>query len=247
MPATIGVLRADLESRDAREARRLLVAFDDARRRAPDAATATLRKLRRALSRELRAEPRSVVLALAEALVGRDHHADRFLAYELVAAHRPTMFALTRAEVRRLGSGLSDWAGVDCFACYVAGPAWREGRISDDTIGRWARSSDRWWRRAAVVSTVALNAAARGGTGDAARTLRIAALAMEDRDPMVVKALSWALRELAKRDPATVRRFVASHAARLAALVRREVTHKLDTGRKNPRARAARPPASRSA
>jgi 3-methyladenine DNA glycosylase AlkD len=234
---------ADSETRAARQ---LLDGLDDKRRLAPDATTATLRRLRRALSRDLRSVPRSTVLLLANALVDRDGYADRFLAYELVAAHAPTMSALSEAEVQHLGRGLGDWGGVDCFACYVAGPAWREGRLSDRAIARWLGSSDRWWRRAAVASTVALNSAARGGDGDSARTLRIAALAADDRDPMVVKALSWALRELTKRDPAAVRRFVTAHADRLAALVRREVTHKLDTGRKNPRKTAARRSLARS-
>ena len=56
-----------------------------------------------------------------------------------------------------------------------------------------------------------------------------------DRDPMVVKALSWSLRELAKRDPAAVRRFLSDQGGALHALVRREVGNKLRTGLKNPR------------
>jgi 3-methyladenine DNA glycosylase AlkD len=56
-----------------------------------------------------------------------------------------------------------------------------------------------------------------------------------DREPMVVKALSWALRELAKREPAAVRAFLAEREGRLAARVVREVRSKLDTGLKSPR------------
>jgi len=52
---------------------------------------------------------------------------------------------------------------------------------------------------------------------------------------MVVKALSWALRELAKRDPQAVSAFLTEHEAALAARVVREVRNKLTTGRKNPR------------
>ena len=98
-----------------------------------------------------------------------------------------------------------------------------------------ARSRDRWWRRAAVVCTVALNNRARGGSGDARRTLAICRLALGDDDPMVVKALSWALRELAKRDREAVVSFLARHEAELPALVRREVRSKLVTGLKAPR------------
>jgi 3-methyladenine DNA glycosylase AlkD len=87
-------------------------------------------------------------------------------------------------------------------------------------------------RRAALVSTVPLNLAAAGGTGDAPRTLDICRRLVDDRDDMVVKALSWALRELVARDREAVRGFLADHDARLAARVRREVATKLDTGRK---------------
>ena len=56
---------------------------------------------------------------------------------------------------------------------------------------------------------------------------------MKDRDDMVVKAVSWALRELAKRDPRAVRDFLARQP--VAARVAREVRNKLTTGLKNPR------------
>ena len=56
-----------------------------------------------------------------------------------------------------------------------------------------------------------------------------------DRHDLVVKALSWALRELGKRDPESVRHFLESHRDEVAARVNREVSNKLDTGRKDPR------------
>ena len=46
-----------------------------------------------------------------------------------------------------------------------------------------------------------LNLRAAGGTGDAERTLAVCAQLAADRDDMVVKALSWALRELIVWDP----------------------------------------------
>jgi 3-methyladenine DNA glycosylase AlkD len=58
---------------------------------------------------------------------------------------------------------------------------------------------------------------------------------VDDRDDMVVKALSRALRELAKREPAGVARFIRDEKDRLASRVRREVKSKLETGRKTPK------------
>jgi 3-methyladenine DNA glycosylase AlkD len=82
-----------------------------------------------------------------------------------------------------------------------------------------------------------LNNKTRGGHGDTARTLEICRRLVADREDMVVKALSWALRELAKRDPPAVENFLVEHEGRLAARILREVRNKLRTGLKNPRNR----------
>jgi 3-methyladenine DNA glycosylase AlkD len=136
---------------------------------------------------------------------------------------------------------MNTWSDVDCFGCFVGGVAWRSGRISDREVARFASSADRWRRRAALVATVPLNAKSRGATsatGEAARTLAVCAQLLDDRDDMVVKAMSWALRELAKRNPLAVREFLSAHSERLAARVRREVANKLTTGRKSARSRS---------
>jgi 3-methyladenine DNA glycosylase AlkD len=52
---------------------------------------------------------------------------------------------------------------------------------------------------------------------------------------MVAKALSWALRELAKREPRAVREYVSGRKDLLPAIVLREVNNKLRTGLKNPK------------
>ena len=202
----------------------------------PDMRTATVRSARRELSRELAAADPETMLALALRLL-REHPEDpyRFVAYELVHYHPAALHALNAASLERLGAGMASWEAVDTFAPYLSGPAWREGQAPDSLIVRWARSKDRWWRRAALVSTVALNLRARGGHGDARRTLLICELLTGDRDDMVVKAMSWALRELSRRDRKAVEEFVNTHRAVLAPRVLREVNHKLTTGLKQPR------------
>jgi 3-methyladenine DNA glycosylase AlkD len=207
----------------------------DARIARTPAVTAPLRGLRREYSRRLAGSPAAEVVALAAALVERGGIPRRFIACELVHYHPGALASLGVRELARLGRGLNSWGAVDMFACYLAGPAWRERQVSDALVRRWARSADRWWRRAALVSTVPLNSRALGGRGDTARTVAICRMLVADRDDMVVKALSWALRELVKRDPAAARRFVASHRRVLAARVVREVGNKLATGLKNPR------------
>jgi 3-methyladenine DNA glycosylase AlkD len=193
--------------------------------------TAQIRNIRRDFSKRLAKVPAQDVLNLALRLL--DPH--RLVAYELIHHHRAALRSLGEIELKQLGQGMDSWDDVDTFACYLAGPAWRERQVTDALIHRWAWSADRWWRRAALVSTVPLNNKARGGHGDAPRTLEVCHLLIDDRDDMVVKAMSWALRELAKREPQAVRDFLAEHGSELAARVKREVQNKLGTGLKNPR------------
>jgi 3-methyladenine DNA glycosylase AlkD len=201
----------------------------------PALQTDAVRAVRRAFSRRLTATPPRQVVALALRLLSRPEMAPRFLAYELICHHRAALQSLRAADLARLGRGLDSWGAVDCFACYLAGRAWRERQVTDRLVHGWARSPDRWWRRAALVSTVPLNSKAHGGSGDGPRTLAVCRLLVNDRDDMVVKALSWALRALTQRDPESVRRFLIEQQDGLAARVLREVRNKLATGRKNPR------------
>jgi 3-methyladenine DNA glycosylase AlkD len=193
------------------------------------------RKVLRDVARALRADPPARVLAFAGALLGTGVHEARQVAFELVAGRADVMAQLDGRGVEALGAGNDNWASVDCFGVYVAGPAWRAGAVSDAQVLGWATSADRWWRRTALVATVALNLRSRGGTGDPARTLGICDALVGDRDPMVVKALSWALRSLVGAAPDAVRAFLATHGDGVPALVRREVENKLETGLKRGR------------
>jgi 3-methyladenine DNA glycosylase AlkD len=196
--------------------------------------TESIRTVRREFSRRLAKEPPEFIVALALKLT-RGQSVPRFFAYELVQHHAAAFRSLDPRSLEELSRGNDSWETVDSFACYLAGPAWREGQVSEALIRRWARSSDRWWRRTALASTVPLNNKARGGRGDTHRTLSICKLLLTDRDDMVVKALSWSLRELSKRDPESVRKFLKQNKNALAPRVIREVSNKLQTGLKNPR------------
>lgn len=171
---------------------------------------------------------------LVRALHAGGTHEGRQVGYEILEKRPDARASLNRRTLEALGAGNDNWASVDTFATRIAGPAWREGRIGDEVLREWAASDDRWWRRTAVVCTVALNTRARGGTGDADRTLALCSRLAGDSDPMVAKGLSWALRSLVGHDPGAVRTFLAEHDGVLAALVKREVRNKLETGKKNP-------------
>ncbi len=195
---------------------------------------ASLRAVRRELSTQVESmSPRDTIRLAFEILEAAPPGAFPVV-FELLWYHPTALAAIRIADLRRIGRDMSGWGEVDCFSG-IAGVAWRNDQITDSDVHRWAHSKNRWWRRAALVSTVPLNMKSQGGSGDAKRTLAVCRLLVGDRDDMVVKAMSWALRALSTREPKRVDAFVEKHSDKLAARVIREVRNKLSTGRKDGR------------
>jgi hypothetical protein len=195
----------------------------------------SMRAVRREYTKRVKgAEPREVVTLAME--LYRQRRVPRFIGDELILFHKRALETLSTVDVVWFGKGMDCWDQVDCYGGYISGPAWRAGLIEDGLVHEWTESPDRWWRRAALVSTVALNGR-ESGNGDAKRTLAVCERLIDDRHDMVIKAMSWALRALAVRDAQAARRFVDRHRERLAARVVREVENKLRTGLKNPKAK----------
>ena len=194
--------------------------------------TAAIRAVRREFSRKIAKSTPESVTQLALHLLD-ENPSLRFFSYELVSNHKLAGQQLMVDDLLKLGKNLNSWSSVDSFATILSGPMWARGNLPDKTVTEWARSKDLWWRRTALVSTVALSR--RGDPDDIIRTEKICTLLAADKQDMVVKALSWALRELAKKHPKEAANFLARHKQVLAPRVIREVNNKLKTGLKSPR------------
>lgn len=218
---------------DLTTAKRVASGIDAEIRALPVPNAPNARAIRRKYSRQLKEADPEFVVNVARALL--ENHGHRWISCELIANHDAAFQRIGENELQEFGRGINSWGSVDSFARALAGPAWLRGLVPDEVIHRWAHSDDRWWRRAALVSTVALNVRSRGGTGDVPRTLAVCRILVQDHDDMVVKAMSWALRELVVHDPESVGKFLREHEDVLAARVKREVMNKLTTGLKNPR------------
>jgi 3-methyladenine DNA glycosylase AlkD len=191
-----------------------------------------IRPIIQELTKRFKSSPPEEVIRFAQQLNQTRILEAQQIAIEVLDKHKKAREGLALEEILTFGEGMDNWVSTDYFAGLLAGPAWRDGRIPDEVIHDWATSEDKWWRRAAVVCTVALNQKARGGTGDAIKTLKVCEIVAEDEDEMVAKGLSWALRELAKRDADPVIEFLNQHENILPKIVVREVRRKIETGRK---------------
>ena len=218
---------------DPLEAKSIAAVIEAELRALPFKNTASERAIRRRYSRELEQARPELIFALARELI-RIYNL-RWIAYELIREHKIAFNSLDEMELEEFGQGINSWWTVDAFARTLSGPAWLNGQISDETIMKWGHSEDLWWRRAALVSTVAWNVRSQGGPGDVSRTFAVCRLLVSDHEDMVVKAMSWALRELVSYDPEAVQTFINDYTDVLAARIKYEVGNKLRTGLKNPR------------
>lgn len=121
------------------------------------------------------------------------------------------MFVLARM------ADLDGWAVADCLAdvgarCLTAD----ERRL--DKVEAFVDNPHLWTRRAALVLTLPWAKTTR----DPERMLGWAARLVPDREWFIQKAIAWWLRELSKREPDRVGRFLAEHGVGMKAFARKE-------------------------
>jgi 3-methyladenine DNA glycosylase AlkD len=196
-------------------------------------ATPALRRLARSESARLEALGEVGGLAVLDELFAADVHEAKVLS-ALMLQYRAGIRAWAGpAQVDSWLACLSGWAQIDSLCSNVFQPdellgAWR---CWNGWLRRWAGDEAIGKRRA---SLVLLTGPVRK-TGDA-RPLDLAlrnvgSLAAE-REILITKAISWLLRSLVTRHRAAVADFVTANRAVLPAIAVREVTAKLQTGRK---------------
>jgi 3-methyladenine DNA glycosylase AlkD len=204
----------------------------------PKRDTPHLRALRKRWSQDLKPDTGAHVIAVAEALEAVSPQEGKWLAYELIRHHNAAFAEVSPLLIDRFVERAASWYAVDALGTILTGALWAAGRLPDAMIDAWSRSDERWFRRSALVATVGRNAV----KPDPERTFALCLRLAGDRDDMVEKAVSWALRWLSQKDRAVVDAFMDEHGERFRPRVRREVGHKLATGLKSGKVRGpARP------
>ncbi len=99
---------------------------------------------------------------------------------------------------------VNNWDLVDCSAHLVVGPHLENG--DRRLLYKLARSKRLWDRRVAVLSTMHYIR-----QNDFEDILKLAALLLKDKEDLMHKAVGWMLREVGKRDPAVLEKFLKTH------------------------------------
>lgn len=192
-----------------------------------------IRDLAKAWSREHKTVERQDLLALFEALWAGDSREELMLASELLQRYKRWIPQLEWAQFDRWRRRLDNWEVTDSLGQRILGP-WMlsdpESRVAH--LYELIQDEDVWSRRLALVTTTWLNRG-RKDISFPDVTLDLVDRVKGERHPMITKAVSWALRELTKKHPDVVARYLDANAEMLASHVVREVRSKLETGRKN--------------
>ena len=141
-----------------------------------------------------------------EAFVASPFHEDRLLALLLLVERYRKGSEAERARAHRLYwkclPRINNWDLVDVTAEHVVG----SHGVGRARLLAWAASKNLWCRRIAIVST--FHSIRRNRFGD---TLAVATCLLRDPEDLLHKATGWMLREVGKRDPAVLERFLRRH------------------------------------
>ena len=159
--------------------------------------TAALRKAAAGMRRSLQKEHRlEFVVQVADHLFAGQVLEEKVFAVlmleKLTAEFGDAEFRLFESWLRRISS----WADHDALVHYLIAPMVAEKPARMKCVFRWAKSKDRWHRRAACVALIQ-------GTRRKMffpEIVRLSDFLLGDTDDMVQKGLAWLLRETAKAD-----------------------------------------------
>jgi 3-methyladenine DNA glycosylase AlkD len=155
----------------------------------------------------------------------------RNLAIELAVCRKKSFIKSDWRFFRRWLDDSVGWAMIDHLTCDPFADLLDIYPSLSAKTRVWSKSRNVWLRRASLA--VFCRPALKGHFVDISfeNLTRLAA----DHDPMVLKAVSWLLRNFIKTNRCQVGSFLHDHEAVLAKQVLREVRTKLLTGKKNPK------------
>jgi 3-methyladenine DNA glycosylase AlkD len=128
------------------------------------------------------------------------------------------------SAISRWMSAIDNWEVCDQLAMQIAGPCVANNLDLIDELLALSTHDNVWFRRCAVVSTVALN---QKGRSHAEETFRVLRPVIADREDMVRKAVAWAVREVCKNDEPAALRFLTEQAGKMAPSLLREAARAL--------------------
>ncbi len=176
------------------------------------------------------AHDQAALVALAQGLWDSDIFEARVAAGKLfVQARMRPDDAAAWAWIESVVPQFDSWAIADAVA-----QGGQKRVVQDperlDVLETWTRSEQMWTRRAAFVFALPFCKARHPNEIEQAARIRVfgwAQLLAEDHEWFIQKAIAWWLRDLSKRDPEAVRRWLEQNGPRLKPFARKEAARYL--------------------
>ncbi len=169
--------------------------------------------------------PKPTEAELAEIVRGcwaRDEREYQQFACDYLVAHRTVPGAGFLDVAEELITTKSWWDTVDPLATRFVGGLVRRHPALVTRMDEWSGSGELW-----LIRTAILHQLHYGASTDTARLFDYCTRQAAHQDFFVRKAIGWALRHYARTDPEAVRAYLASHAAALSPLSKREASKHL--------------------
>ncbi|MFH1098879.1 MAG: DNA alkylation repair protein [Candidatus Uhrbacteria bacterium] len=148
-------------------------------------------------------------------LLRSPYHEDRFVALiifvdQFTRGDEPRREQIYRLYLSSVAPCVNNWDLVDVSAHKIVGEYLCDHPGKRVVLQKLARSKNLWERRVAMIATLAFIA-----HDEFAETLRLADILLLDRHDLIHKAVGWMLREVGKRDRATLVKFLRSRYNRM--------------------------------
>jgi 3-methyladenine DNA glycosylase AlkD len=186
--------------------------------------SADVAKIAAAYSKELKGKGKAEVLGLCEGLLGSGIIEESFVAchwaYALRRQYEPGDF---RTFERWVDGYVGNWATCDTLCNHTVGAFLEKHPECLPRLRDWARSPNRWMRRAAAVSLIV---PAKSGLflEDA---FAISDILIADEDDIVQKGYGWLLKEESRKHQKEVHGYVMKNKARMPRTALRYAIEKM--------------------
>jgi 3-methyladenine DNA glycosylase AlkD len=186
--------------------------------------TADARRISQKYFKQVKHLPKHEILEICELLHQGTKYEDHGIAFSwagrLVAKLEPADFGLLEGWLKKY---VSNWAACDTFCGGPLGEFLIRFPQFLPNVQKWARSENRWLRRASAVALI-LAAKQEEYLPEAYKT---ADILLEDEDDMVQKGYGWLLKEIANKRPREVFEFVLQRKNRMPRTALRYAIEKM--------------------
>jgi 3-methyladenine DNA glycosylase AlkD len=162
---------------------------------------------------------RTELRAIVSALYATDWYDLRSAAIALLGRYGRQLRASDLPWLAGLVRSSDTWAHVDWLAADIIGGVVERYPASLRRLPIWAKDESFWVRRTALLAQ--LRVLSRG-EGDFELFARLAGGMLEEREFFIRKAIGWILREVSKKRPELVHRFLRQHRHEVSGLTLRE-------------------------